>query len=74
MHEVLELGFPHHAVMRCKVSMRAVEPIRTNDVVTYTGKVTGKRVDGLQRLVEVALEGRNAAGQTVAQATAVVPL
>jgi hypothetical protein len=74
MTELLQLAFPTKNITQGAFSMRALEPIRVNDVVTYTGKVTNKRVEGAKRLVDVEATGTNQLGQTVAVAKATIPL
>jgi len=72
--ELLELAFPTKNISQSTFSMRALEPIRANDVVTYTGKVLDKRVEDGKRLVDVEVAGTNQLGQTVAVAKATIPL
>jgi acyl dehydratase len=74
MTELLQLAFPTKNITQGAFSMRALEPIRVNDVVTYTGRVTNKRVEGTKRLVDVEATGINQLGQTVAIAKANIPL
>ena len=74
MVEALQLAFPTRNIAQGTFSMRALEPIRVNDVVTYTGKVLNKREEDGKRLVEVEVTGTNHMDQTVAVAKAVIPL
>ena len=74
MTELLQLAFPTKNITRGTFTMRALEPIRVNDVVTYTGKVLDKRVEDAKRLVDVEVTGTNQLGQTVAVAKATIPL
>src|SRR5687768_9622782 len=55
MTELLMNAFPARAVMRGSINMRALEPIRPLDLVTYTGEVTGKRTEGQKRIVDVEI-------------------
>ncbi len=72
--ELLQMAFPTRNITMGSLIMRALEPIRADDVVTYTGKVLDKRVEGTERLVEVEVTGTNQLGQTVAAAKATIPL
>ena len=74
MVEALQLAFPTKNIALGTFNMRALEPIRVNDVVTYTGKVLGKREEDGKRLVEVEVTGTNQLDQTVAVAKAVIPM
>jgi acyl dehydratase len=71
---VLQEAFPVENILRrgSRLEMRATEPIRAGDTVTFTGRVTGKRVEGGQRLVDCELTGTNQFGQTVAIARATI--
>ena len=74
MTELLQLAFPTRNIIQGSFSMRAIEPIRADDLITYTGKVLDKReVDG-KRLVDVEVVGTNQLGKAVAAAKATVPL
>jgi len=72
--ELLQLAFPMRSVLNGTFSMRALEPFRPGDTVTFTGKVLDKREEGGKRLVDVELTGTNQLGQAVASAKATVPL
>ena len=74
MAELLQTAFPTRNVTQGSISMRAMEPIQANDVVTYTGEVIDKREEEGKRLVDVEVRGVNQMGQTVAVAKATVPL
>jgi len=76
MAELLEKAFPIKSLAGkgSRLEMRATEPIRAGDTVTFTGRVTGKRVEGGQRLVDCELTGTNQLGQTVAIARATIAL
>ena len=74
MVELLQMAFPTRSILSGTFSMRALEPIRVDDVVTYTGKVLDKRQEDGKRLVEVEVTGTNQMDQTVAVAKAIIPL
>ena len=74
MVELLQTAFPTRNVTQGSISMRAMEPIQANDVITYTGEVIDKREEEGKRLVDVEVRGVNQMGQTVAVAKASVPL
>ena len=74
MVEVLQLAFPTKNIVQGTFNMRALEPIRVDDLVTYTGKVLSKREEDGKRLVEVEVTGTNQLDQTVAVAKAVIPM
>ncbi|MBI4203334.1 MAG: MaoC family dehydratase [Chloroflexi bacterium] len=74
MMETLQLAFPTSNLLNGAFSMRALEPFRPGDLVTFGGRVLDKRVEGGKRLVDVELSGVNQLGQTVATAKATVPL
>jgi acyl dehydratase len=52
--------------------MRATEPVRAGDTITFTGQVTGKLEEDDQRLLECDVVGTNQLGQTVARAVATI--
>ena len=74
--ELLEKGFPLQKLMSpgSRLEMRATEPVRIGDTLTFTGQVTGKREEQGQRLVECEVTGTNQNGAVVARARATVPL
>ncbi|MBI2172247.1 MAG: MaoC family dehydratase [Chloroflexi bacterium] len=74
MIEALQLAFPTQNVLSSSFNMRALEPFRPGDVVTFGGKVLAKREEGGKRLVEVEVSGVNQLGQTIATAKVTVPL
>ena len=45
--------------------MRAIEPFRAGDTVTFQGEVTAKRVEGSQQVVECRVKGINQRGDLV---------
>ncbi len=74
MVDLLEMAFPTKAISQGTFTMRATEPIRADDVITYTGKVLDKRIENGKRLVDVEVTGTNQLGQPVAVAKATIPL
>lgn len=74
MMELLHKAFPFSSVQACALNMRALEPIRADDTVTFSGTVVGKRVEDDRRVVDVEIKGVNQLEQVVAAAKATVPL
>jgi acyl dehydratase len=74
--ELLEKAFPVRSLMSygSRLEMRATEPIRSGDTITFTGEVTGKREEDGRRLVECEVIGTNQLNLMVARAKAIVPL
>ena len=70
--ELLEKAFPVRNLMNygSRLEMRATEPIRPGDVITFTGHVTGKREEDALRLVDCEVIGTNQLNQIVARAHA----
>ena len=70
--ELLEKAFPLRNLMSCDshLEMRATEPIRAGDTITFTGQVTDKRVEDGCRLVDSEIIGANQLNQIVARARA----
>ena len=73
MMELLQKAFPTSNLLRSTFEMRALEPIRAGDTVTFTGRVLDKRQESGGRLVEVEVTGTNQLGQSVAAGKASVP-
>jgi acyl dehydratase len=73
--ELLEKAFPLRALMAqgSHLEMRATEPVRAGDIVTFTGSVTEKRQQDGQGLVECEVTGTNQRDQVVARARASIP-
>ena len=73
--ELLEKAFPVRSLMGygSSLEMRATEPIRPGDTITFTGEVTDKREGDGHRLVECEVIGTNQLNQTVARAKAMIP-
>ncbi len=74
MMELLGIAFPLQSVQACTLNMRALEPFRAGDTVTFTGRILDKRVENGKRLVDVEISGVNQLGQSVAAAKATLPL
>lgn len=72
--ELLEKGFPiaNLTAKGSSLEMRATEPVRAGDTITFTGQVTGKLEEDDQRLLECDVVGTNQLGQTVARAVATI--
>ena len=77
MVEALQLAFPTKSVLSGSFNMRALEPFRPGDVVTFGGVVLAKRAEGgpdRSGLVDVEVSGVNQMGQTIATAKVTMPL
>ncbi len=74
MMEALQLAFPTQNVLRSTFTMRALEPFRPGDLVTFGGKVLAKREESGNRFVDAEISGVNQLGQTIATAKVTVPL
>ena len=74
--ELLEKGFPLMNLMGkgSRLEVRATEPVRAGDTITFTGTVTGKREEDGLRLVECEVTGANQLDVTVARARAVIAM
>ena len=72
--ELLEKAFPlaYLVAKGSRLEMRATEPVRPGDAVTFTGGVIEKGAAGGQRTVVCQVAGTNQLGQRVAVATATV--
>ena len=72
--ELLEKAFPIKNLMsqHSRLEMRATEPVRAGDTITFTGRVTGKREDDGRGLVECEVIGANQLDQTVARGCATI--
>ena len=56
-----------------RLEMRATEPVRADDTVTFTGRVTDKGEEDGLGLVRCEVTGTNQRDQVVARARATVP-
>ena len=45
--------------------MRAITPFRAGDTVTFQGEITGKRVEGTEKIVDCRVKGINQRGDLV---------
>lgn len=74
--ELLEKAFPIKDITApgSSLEMRATEPFRDGDTVTFTGQVTDKRVDDGRNLVECEVTGVNQREHTVARAKVTIVL
>lgn len=73
MMELLQTAFPTPNLLKSTFEMRALEPIRSGDTVTFTGKVLEKREEAGQHLVDVEVTGTNQLGQSVVAGKASIP-
>ena len=64
--QMLQLSFPLQSFYGGgRLLMRAIEPFRAGDTVTFQGEVTGKRIEAGQKLVECRVNGINQRGDLV---------
>ncbi len=74
--QMLQLSFPLRAFYGGgRLLMRAIEPFRSGDTVTFQGEVTGKQVEDGKKLVTCRVKGTNQRGSLVclSDATLVMP-
>lgn len=74
--QMLQLSFPLESFYGGgRLLMRAIEPFRTTDVVTFGGEITDKRVKDARKIVCCQVKGLNQRGDLVclAEATLVMP-
>ena len=74
--QMLQLSFPLEAFYGGgSLLMRAIEPFRTTDVVTFEGEITEKRLEDERKIVTCQVKGINQRGELVclADATLVMP-
>ena len=58
--QTLEQWFPAHSFYDGgSILFKAIDAFRPGDTVTFTGKITGKRVEGDRKIVECELRGVN---------------
>lgn len=74
--ELLEKAFPIKSLMSygSRLEMRATEPIRPGDTITFTGQVMGKSEEGTRRIVDCEVIATNQLDQMVATARATISL
>ena len=53
---------------------KAIEPFRPGDTVVFTGTVTGKRVEGSNKLIDCEIKGTNQHGKLMGVAEATLAL
>lgn len=74
--QMLQRSFPLRAFYDGgRLLMRAITPFRAGDTVTFSGEVTGKRVDEGRKIVECRVRGTNQRGELVclSDATMMMP-
>jgi len=69
--QMLQLSFPLEAIyVGGSLLMRAIEPFRTTDVVTFGGEITEKRLEDERKIVSCQVKGVNQRGDLVCLADA----
>ena len=70
--ELMEKAFPIKNLLAkgSKLEMRATQPVRAGDTVTFTGQITAKRVENGQHFVDCEITGTNQDNQVVVRAKA----
>lgn len=64
--QMLQLSFPLRSFYHGgRLLMRAITPFRSGDTVTFQGEITGKRVDGTEKIVDCRVKGINQRGDLV---------
>ena len=72
---MLELSFPLRAFYQGgRLLMRAIEPFRAGDTVTFQGEITGKRIEEGKKVVECRVKGLNQRGDLVSLSDAALVL
>ena len=73
--QMLQLSFPLRAFYQGgRLLMRAIEPFRAGDTVTFQGEVTAKKIDDSQKIVECRVKGLNQRGDLVCLSDAALVL
>ncbi len=73
--QMLQLSFPLRAFYQGgRLLMRAIEPFRAGDTVTFQGEITGKRIDEGNKVVECRVKGLNQRGDLVSLSDAALVL
>ncbi|MCI0439126.1 MAG: MaoC family dehydratase [Chloroflexi bacterium] len=73
--QMLEQWFPASAFYNGgRLNFKAIEPFRPGDTVTFTGKVTGKRLEGGKKFVDCEIQGVNQHGRVACVAEATLAL
>lgn len=73
--QTLEQWFPAHTLYDGgSILFKAIDAFRPGDTVTFTGTITGKRVEGDRKIVECEVRGVNQTGKLmgIAEATLVL--
>jgi acyl dehydratase len=74
--QMLQQSFPLRAFYDGgRLLMRAITPFRGGDTVTFTGEVTGKRIEDGKKIVDCRIRGTNQTGELVClcDATMILP-
>ncbi len=73
--QMLQRSFPLRAFYQGgRLLMRAITPFRAGDTVTFAGEVTGKHIEGGNRIVDCRVRGANQRGELVCLADAAMML
>ena len=73
--QTLEQWFPAHTFYDGgSILFKAIDAFRPGDTVTFTGTVTGKRVEGDRKIVECEVRGVNQTGKLMGVAEAILVL
>lgn len=74
--ELLGKGFPPERLDAdgSRLDVEQMQPVRANDTISLSGRVTGKTTADGQRLVHCAVTVENDRGETVAVARAIISL
>jgi len=73
--QMLELSFPLRSFYHGgRLLMRAITPFRAGDTVKFQGEITGKRIDGEDKIIECRVKGINQRGELVCLSDAVLAL
>ena len=73
--QMLELSFPVRAFYQGgRLLMRAIEPFRAGDTVTFEGEITGRRIEEGKKVVECRVKGLNQRGDLVSLSDAALVL
>ena len=74
--ELLEKGFPIPSDQAAGsiLDIQTLRPFKPGDIISLTGRVVDKRLEGDRRLVECEIVVENQEAETVATATAIVVL
>jgi acyl dehydratase len=71
LNQMLEHWLPNGSLYgNGRLLFKAIEPFRPGDTVEFTGTVTGKRVEGGQKLVDCEIKGINQGGKLIGVAEA----